>query len=320
LKTEERIDLSKILPSKEINLGDAEELFSSLLLNVEKYNLIVNDKLYDRLTTQFENQMTLQKKVSDLTKQGEKLVNEALEQTDTLFVAYKKLYDEKVISKQEFFDESSKIRQAIADKLNHSKERLNTAITHENYAEKLMNMQYEKSEREIDASVSIKTSISNIRTFIDKWENAYLITAPFEGRVFISHELQTHDLLSKGTTLFELVPNTDQYFAYIDVRSADVEKIEVGQSVQLSLERFPENIYGYLSAKVVDISPLPHTSLDSFSKKPDYKVRAKLSNGFITSYNKSLDFYSDLFAHAKIITKNNSLLEKYFAVLRGRTK
>ena len=82
----------------------------------------------------------------------------------------------------------------------------------------------------------------------------------------------------------------------------------MGQKVNIKLDNYPFNENGMLQGIVNSVSEV--------SNKDAYALDVILTNGLLTSYNKTLVYKEEMKGKAEIITKNSSVLDRIFLNFR----
>jgi HlyD family secretion protein len=94
-----------------------------------------------------------------------------------------------------------------------------------------------KNTPDPDDITSAKAKVDSLQAQID----LAAISAPFDGTV-TSSKLQTGDLVKTGTVAVQLV-DLSRMFLDISISEVDINKIQVGQEIQISFDAIPEKLY-----------------------------------------------------------------------------
>ena len=86
-------------------------------------------------------------------------------------------------------------------------------------------------------------------------------------------------------------------------------KVKAGQRVNLRLNNYPDQEFGYVKGKVKSVSPLP-------TAEGMYVVDIALPDGLTTNYGKTLPLTREMKGSAEIITDDLRLLERLIMPLR----
>lgn len=86
-------------------------------------------------------------------------------------------------------------------------------------------------------------------------------------------------------------------------------KVKVGQWVNIRLNNYPDQEFGYVKGKVTSISPVP-------TAESMYVVDVELPDGLRTNYDKELPMTRELKGVAEIITEDLRLIERLLMPLK----
>lgn len=289
------------------NLGDGQRSYNSLVDALSGMVLQQEAHIYSRRTTNLQQQISQYRGLSIVSNEERKLVDEELAQADERFKANEKLYQEKVISRQEYYDEAAKLRQKKLSLETQRRMGLQQQIAIAGNDKQLMDLEYDRTEKEHIQLAAIREQLRNLQNFIRDWKLKYLLTAPFNGTVHFIQPLQQNQQLTAGDALFGIIPEHYQYMASIQVPAQGAGKIAAGQQVQLLLDQYPSNEFGYITGAVKEMSLLPQTS----DGKSFYRVAVSLpGSSLITSHHRPIAFTGSMAGTARIIVKDRNLLQR----------
>jgi hypothetical protein len=81
--------------------------------------------------------------------------------------------------------------------------------------------------------------------------------------------------------LFAVIPKNEELIGIVKVTNQAFGKVEKGQKVRMSFANYPAQEFGQLKGEVVEISNIP--------SEVGYFLKVKLTNGLISSYNKTIN-------------------------------
>lgn len=164
----------------------------------------------------------------------------------------------------------------------------------------------EIAEYERQFSQNRQTLISEI----EQWQNKYVIDAPIAGRVSLTRYWSNNQSVQAGERLATVVPSDSmQVIGRMAVSFAGFGRVEVGQTVNVKLNGFPYMEYGVLKGNITRISDVPDGE--------GYVAEVVFPNGMTTTYKKRLTLIQQMDGTGEIITKNLSLLQRFFQPLRA---
>jgi multidrug efflux pump subunit AcrA (membrane-fusion protein) len=130
------------------------------------------------------------------------------------------------------------------------------------------------------------------------------LTAPFAGVVFFQRLLPLHGLIDSGTLLLHIQDLSRQYKVQISTGRYGYGKIHPGQEVYLSLDKFPRDEFGELTARIIS-KPFSDSS-------GTLVVDAVLTKDILALYGRQPDIGLGAAGTASIITGRKSFISGLF--------
>jgi len=177
----------------------------------------------------------------------------------------------------------------------------------------IKNLDYDHSKTEMDL-INIELvlfkkmiqSFNNLKLAIKKWENQYVLKSNINGKVSFLNNWRVNQTLSQGDLIFTIIPSKNSAFiAKVKSPTQNFGKIKIGQTVNISLEIYPETEFGTLQGTINYISPLPN-------QEGLYLMDVALPETLVTSYNKTFEFRQEMSGMAEIVTEDLRLIERFF--------
>jgi len=81
-------------------------------------------------------------------------------------------------------------------------------------------------------------------------------------------------------------------------------KIYTGQAVQLRVNAYPYQEFGFIPGKLTYISTIPADS--------GFLATVELPRGLVTNYNRTIQYRSGLKLEAFVVTRDQRLLQRFF--------
>ena len=297
------------------SLGDAQQFYNQLLQQLSAKRLLAKEQLYNKRKQNLQHQIANLKTIAQISKQEKKIIEDELKQSNDRFKANEKLYTDKVISEQEYYDEAAKWSAKKLQLEQQKRNSIQISINSDDNNKQMLEIQYEREEKERGLTIGIQEAIRNINNYIQSWKQRYLIVAPYNGTVQYLRPLQLNEPTNNGEELFAIVPQKSTCLAIIMLPANGIGKIALGQNVHLLLDNFPYNEFGFLEGKVIKRSSLPE-SIKSISDAAQqtvvYRIYVQLPQKLVTSYHKTIPFTPEMTAKARIITKERNLLQRLF--------
>lgn len=296
-------------------LNDGQSYYNQLLESIHSYILFTRQSIYSKRINILREQVKNHTDLSHIYNTEKSLANDELKQAQELFKANEELYAQKVISKAEYYAETERLNQKKALLENKRGTKIQNDILARDYTKQIFDLEYEVAEKKNMLLSAIQEAVNNTQNYIRTWKTQYLIVAPFTGTLYYSRQLQLNQTVSTSEELFSLVPAQRDYIAYLQLPPAGAGKIKKGQPVQIMLEQYPFNEYGYIEGLVNKIQVLPQQT-DAAYSQPLYQVQVSLPDTLVTTYHISIPFLPEMPGKARIITKDRTLLERFISTIK----
>lgn len=308
-------ELRNLIIDSTFKLSDGQNYLNQLQQNIQSYLLLTHQDIYSKqiniLKEQIQNFTTL----SNINDTEKSLLRVELAQTNELFSANEKLYADKVISKVEYFEEVEQLNEKKILLENKKKEKIQNNISVKEYKKQISDIENEAIERKQNLLLAIQESVYNLNNYIESWKRQYIISAPFNGTFYFSKFLQPNQMINAMEDIGMLVANKPVFIGNVTLSSSGAGKIKIGQLVQIMLDQYPYNEFGYIEGKVKKISVFPQKSVITNSDAT-YQIYVTLSDSLVTTYNVPIPFLPEMPGKARIITNDRSLLERLISSMR----
>ncbi len=302
------------------SLGDAQPFYNQLLQQISSKLLLQKEQLYSKRTSNLQQQIGKLASMTKITEQQKTMTEEELKQAEERFVANEKLYKDKIISKQEYYDEAAKLRQKKIQLEQQNSAIIQNNVTAGENNKQMLDMQYERQEKERGLTIGIEEALRNLTNYIQTWKQRYLVVAPYAGTVQYLRPLQVNEPANAGEELFAIVPSEHKYVAVVMLPSAGIGKVAVGQKVHLLLDNFPYNEFGFVEGTISKRGSLPEAQKGAAAGQTMYRVYVQLKDSLETNYHKPIPFSPEMTATARIITHDRNLLQRLVAGIAKNDK
>jgi len=282
--------------------GDFQNFYQEYLqyLSTQNDGYYINRKKYLQQDLREINKLKLQILVQQRTQEAE------YANMEEEYVAYKKLYQKGVISKNEFKQQENKY---LASK--YPLQQSQTAILNNNSS-------YSSKQKEIleldhtirEEKAKFVQALNNLLSATDAWLKKYVIFAPVEGIASYAGILQENQTVTAEQEIFILNPGNTDFFGEVQIPQYNMGKIRTGQVTLIKLRSYPFEQYGMIRGRINYISDAAYRD-SVFIAKIDFELfenkvpahKIVLKNG--------------MQADVDIVTEESSLLQRF---LRNITK
>ena len=301
-KVYESISLDRI--DTNLVFGDAQAGVNALVKSLYEYQHYVEDKEQEIKAKFLKDKIRLQKDLVVLQQDQVRMLSSELKNKDEKWKAWQKLYADSSIAKFEMLQVENEYLQKKREYQSLEKQ-----LVQNKYSLVDLNQQY--ADIEINNVKLYRTLIENIdaqkRTLsnmIEKWQKSFVITAPENGKIAYTKNVNENDYINMGEELFAVFSDNDSLYAFAKVPMIGAGKLREGQDVRIALNAFPREEFGIIQGKVTSVSPLTSQS--------GYYVRVALTDQLTTSYKKDIPFRPELSGNIEIIVDKRRLIYRVF--------
>jgi len=309
------LSVAKVLfDDKPLQLGSVQTsyaTFSSLLRECIDFNEL---KYYPQKITLQEQQVKSQKdNMLEMIRQG-KLMKQQLETVQSTFKRDSLLYKRGVVSEEDYDASKNKLLQSRQSysSLRSSIKELELEITQSQGS--MLDLQQKFKENENNYAVSLRMATEQLTADIKTWERDYLLVSPINGVVNTMGFWSNNQNVQIGDAIFTIQPTLQSSpigKALMPIQGSG--KVMIGQHVNVRLNNFPDQEFGYLEGIVQNISSTPNSD-------GKYLVEVSFPNGLTTNYHKKLPITRQMEGSAEIITKDVRLIERFFNPIKSILK
>lgn len=282
------------------DLGEIQAPYQTFIQTFTTFKDYLQTGFYLRKRTMLQTDQTNINKLHEILLAQKKLLEQDLSLTSENFKANESLIKDKVISSMDFRNETSKL---IAKQLSLPQINANIVSNESQQNEKLKEIADLENQIIVQKNAFIQALLT-IKSQIESWQFKYLLKAPITGNVTFTGFFQESQEIKTGKSLFYVQPPNTQYFVEMQIPQYNFGKVKQGQEVLLKFQAYPFEQYGSVLGKIEYINQTPTDS--------GYLAKVIMPKGFITNYNKPLQYHNSLFANAEIVTENMRLLERFY--------
>lgn len=295
---------------KRSQMGEITASYLQFLKANKEYGMFIGINSQLKEIALLEKELVNYRDLMSKFKSQAKLQNEVLSLTENDFRRYQDLRSEGMVSLKDF---DEKKRELIRDQSVNEAQKIaitNTRISVGSIekSKSLLRLQY--AERLGHLQLNLEQAIDGLQSAIEKWKQDYLFIAPIDGRVSFFNFWAKNQNIKAGEEVFSILPTTDSSLIIkLLLPLQNSGKVKLGQKVNIKLDNYAHNENGMLKGIITNISLVPNNGY--------YAIDVELPDGMKTSYNKTLEYRSEMVGTGEIITEHFSLLERVFSRLRS---
>lgn len=299
-------NLNNILKNHFKDLGPIQPAYQTYITAMQQFNdywvngfyLQQKQKTIKDMNTIVDMNASL-KKQKQLTEQDNDLSQETYEMNE-------KLYNEKVISTEEYRQEKSKLLRKQMEIPQINSNILSNESQQRDKLKELEQLNHDFTQQKIVFEQALQT----LRSSISDWKRQYVLVAPIDGVIFFVLPIQQRQFVEQGKLLGYVNPPDSKFYIQTFLPQINLGKIDTGMEVQLRFDAYPYEEVGFVKGRLNYISKIGSDS--------GYSATILLENGLKTNLNNAILYKSGLKASALIITKDMRLAQRlYYGILKS---
>lgn len=295
----------RLFDTRYANLGELQTGYQTFIFACQKYNDYLVNGFYANRKNMLIRDISSLQSMADQTIKQKKLIEKDNTLANSSFEMNKKLYEEKVISLEEY-------REAQSALLNKQLSLPQIGVSIFAIQNQIRDKQKEIDQLDHDIQQQQQTfeqALQTLKSNVDEWVRNYAIQAPADGIVVFSLPLQTNYQIDQGKLLGYVNPPDSKFYIELRINQNNFGKVDTGMKVQIRFDAYPYNETGSVIGTLQYISTV---AIDS-----EFLGIVSLNNGLITNQNKKIQYKPGLKGEALIITKNLRLLERvYYSIVK----
>lgn len=295
-----------LFPSRSVSLGSIQTVYAAFLNSLNDYRNYKELNYYPQKIASQEEQLATQKEYHQQIMDQAPVVRDQYLISKNIFLRDSTLFIKEVISENEYEVSKNSFLQTKQAYLTFNASLKQSELQLMQVEESLLDLQQQASELESKYRLSMHNATEALNAQIRAWEHDYLMVSPINGIVNQMGVWSNNQNVNAGETVFTVVPasqNKPKGKAMLPVQGAG--KVKTGQRVNVRINNFPDQEFGYVIGKVVSISSIP--TAEGF-----YVVEVYFPGGMKTDYDRILPLSRQMQGTADIITDDLRLIERFF--------
>lgn len=294
----------RLLPLKELALGDIRSTYSTLLSDLHAYRNYRELDYYPQKIGSTESQLRKHRTYYALLQRQQQITADQYRLAWQQYERDSLLYIQQVLSAYEHETARSTYLQS-----RYSLESANASLETERIQigqleESLLDLRLEQMEKEEVLQQNLRTSVEQVTNAINSWKLSYCLYAPIAGKVSFTTYWNENQYIPSGDTVCTIVPESRSRLmgkAQLPVERSG--KVKVGQRVIIRFSNYPDEEFGTVEGRVASVSLVPAEN--------NYMVEIDFPNGLQTNYGYTLPVLQEMPATAEIVTDDLRLIERF---------
>lgn len=303
-----------LFSEKSLALGGIQSVYAIFLNSLSDYQNHLKLNYYPQKIASQQKQLTTQHEYYNWIIRQEPVVNEQFHTSKIIFERDSILLSKNVISGNEYDISKNNFLQTKQSYLSFNASLKQSELQLMQGEENLLDLWQQARELEQKYQLSLQNAIEALNAQIKAWERDYLLISPINGVVTQMGVWSSNQNVNAGETVFTVVPSQQDKpkgKALLPIQGSG--KVKTGQRVNVRINNFPDQEFGYLHGKIESISSIP--TAEGF-----YVVEIGFPSGMQTNYGKKLPITQQMLGSADIITEDLRLMERFFMPVKKLLK
>lgn len=306
---------------EKISLGELNTKYYSFLSSLKNISDYYDDNIYEQQRISLLDAIKWRNKILKETEIALEISNENMEISEKWLDKYSSL-NKDVVTTYEFEVDKSKIEYLTARQYNQNliKEEVSIRMQIAENENSLSRLAVERNEKERQMHVELLASFHELNDLLKKWEQTYVLKAPFDGQVEFMKFWTDGQFVQAGEDIFGIVPKENAILGQVLLPAMGAGKVKIGSDVTIKLDDYPYVEFGSVKGIVKSISLITNEYKTGQSNINTYLVLVDMPDGLETNYGYNLKFKYEIGGQADIIVKDRRLIERLFDNLKFSTK
>lgn len=291
-------------------LGELQSSYAAFYTALRDYARFMNQKYYERKLASEEEQLKKQLTYAQLAHNQYRLLEQEHALAYRMYERDSILYQRNAMIAAEFEESGSRYLQKLQTKESSRMSLTQVAIQIEQGKESLLDLRRQALIESQQYELALRSSAEQLAAQLMVWEKQYLMRSPISGKVTFMTVWSPNQNVAVGETVMVIAPSQETPpvgKALLPLQGSG--KVKVGQAVNVRLNNYPDQEFGYVRGLVSSVSPVP-------TAEGMYVVEISLPQGLHTNYGKTLPITREMKGTAAIITADMRLIERLFMPLR----
>ncbi len=289
------------------NLGEIQQGYQTFITALLLFNDYKVNGYYKREKARILSDINSIESTYRTIQQQKQLTEEDLKLAEESYSMNKKLYDEKVISLEEFRGQQSKILNKQSALPQMQAYLISNETQRRDKLKLLDQIEHDSAQQQL----TFQQALQSLKSAVDDWKRRFILQSPVEGKVFFIIPLQENQFLQQGKLIGYINPDDSHFYAETNLPQNNFGKIDTGLKVQLRFDAYPYQEVGVVEGTLSYISNVPSDS--------GFLATIRLDKGLVTNNNKPIPYKSGLKAQAIVITRNMRLLQRLWYNIKKST-
>ncbi|MBP8777130.1 MAG: HlyD family efflux transporter periplasmic adaptor subunit [Bacteroidaceae bacterium] len=307
-------DLNQWMDNTTLKLGEMQGTYASFMkclresLDYRKFNY------YPKKIQMKLHQKAKQEEIFARMKEERELGKRQMEIASSIFYRDSILRDKQISTGEDYDRALQTYLQSKQSMLsNHTSEK-QIEMQQMQSGETLLDLENQYAETHNKYTLALHTAADQLLVGLKNWEQSYVLRSSIRGTVNLMGIWSRNQNVTTGDLVFIVLPaEPDAPMGKAMLPAAGAGKVKAGQRVNVRINNFPDQEFGYLVGKVKSISNVPTT-------EGLYFVEIAFPNGLRTNYHRQLPLSQQMLGNLEIVIQEKRLIERFLQPMRKLLK
>lgn len=292
--------IDKMIP-RNIYLGELQTTYQSFYQEYTQFANTLNGGYFLTQKAYLERDLNEVAKLKQQILKQKQIQQKEFDNLSEEFESYKTLKSKNVISNSEFRQQENKYLSGKYPLERTATDLINNNSTYLSKQKELITLENTIKDQQSKFFQALNSMMSET----DEWILNYIVSATITGKISYVGILQENQNVKAGQDLFVINPGNSNFFGEVRIPQYNMGKVSIGQRVLVKLHSYPFEEYGFVEGK---ISYLTDVAL----KDSVFFAKVDFQSTIPTNKENIIVLKPGMLADAEIITKDNSLLQRFF--------
>ncbi len=303
-----------VITENMINLGELQPIYLDFLKYRNDYFILTTLQSKRKRLEDVTQSLSIRYSLLDNLRIRKGVLEKKLANEKGKLEKDRKLLEREVISEEEYMNALDKYYSYELSALEINTDMLSTQSDIANVQNNIEVLKNEIVEDSLKAANNLYQSFEKLNGEIKKWEYAYTLCSPSDGKLFFTSHWSEGQIIKAGEIFGTVSPNNiGRIFCEAHLTTQRYGELKIGQKVKIQLDGYSFEKFGFLNGIIKDYSKVPNIDSNGLYS---YKVNIELVNGLMTTQGYEISYMPNLSGKAKIVTKDLTILNRIFYKLK----
>lgn len=298
--------------------GPVSPAFNSYLQAVKAWQQINNDpRIPQTIASLTDERKHLQELFSSLEKQ-ETVYEEEYRLLEKDLQRAKILKASQTISELDWEQKQNILLQGKQQIERYQTQKIQNRLSQDKLAANIQKSIQDQRQQLLEQEQVIVAALDALQQKLSDWQQQFILRAPASGSLNWSSGIVQGSYANAGGSIGKISPSEEENPVVIRcwLPAPGIGRLEIGNKVQMQLDKYPHQEFGELEGELSHIASLP--DLKGEAQVPMYELTARVDTPLLTNYRKTIAFQQNSPGRVMVITKERRLLLRFLDKIKSQ--